>query len=263
MAFKFKTLCSGSGGNCALLWTDTTAVLIDFAPGCQRDCRESLNLARKICGPLGAVLITHAHGDHINGNSLKVLREEGLRARCHPEVYAQIRKKHGAGCAALLSPFENELAMDGLKIRHQRVGHAPDCYTTAFAITATGRAREYKAAVFTDLSGFTGAHVAFAAGSDLLFIETNHDLALLKMHGHPGSEYHMSNYNAAQFLHEICRAGAAQPQAVVLGHLSEDCNKPHLPPKEIKDFFRKNKLPVKFKMQVAKRHEPGQVVIVG
>lgn len=260
MALKYRSLCSGSSGNSALLWTDTSAILVDFAPGCQRDCREALRQAAKICGQVDSVLITHAHGDHINANSLRVLHEAGVKARCHPEVYAQIKTRHGARYAETLSPFEDDLAMGNLKVRQIRVPHAPNCYTSAFSVTTRKRGRDYKAAIFTDLSGFTREHVVFAADSDLLFLEANHDLELLKECGHPGSEFHLSNYATAEFLYLICKASAAQPQAVVLGHLSTDCNTAYLPPKEIEIYFSGTGMPVKFKTLVANRHEPGRIL---
>src|ERR1035437_245850 len=103
MPIKFRSLCSGSGGNAALLWAGASAVLIDFAPGCQRDCRAALHEVKKTAR-VSAVLVTHAHGDHINRNSLKVLKEEGLTVRCHPEVLRQIKERHGAEYAGILDP---------------------------------------------------------------------------------------------------------------------------------------------------------------
>ena len=261
MPLKFKSLCSGSSGNAALLWTKSTALLLDFAPGCQRDCRQALAAARALCPTLDSVLVTHAHGDHINANSLKVLREAGLKVRCHPEVARQIAIKYGAGFEPVLKPFGRSVAAGDFKIAHLRVPHAPNYCTTAFVITARGD-RQRKVCLFTDLSAFTDEHVASAADADFIFLEANHDLELLKKFGHPGSEFHLSNLKAARFLHKACSAGPAQPQAVVLGHLSEECNRPDLPALEIAAYFSRKKLPVKFEVHVAARHEPGPVIVI-
>ena len=81
-----------------------------------------------------------------------------------------------------------------------------------------------------------------------------------KNHGHPGSEFHLSNAQTAEFLHGICGRSRKQPGAVVLGHLSEDCNRPQLPVKEIEAFFGRKNSSVKFKTHVSPRSEPGDVL---
>lgn len=262
MPLRFKSLCSGSSGNAALLWTKAGALLLDFAPGSQRRCRQALEDARALCPAIAGVLVTHAHGDHINANSLKVLREAGLQVRCHPEVARQIAMKYGSEWAPGVIPFERSAKVGDFKVAHLRVPHAPNYCTTAFVITAKADDRRRKVCLFTDLCAFTDEHVATAADADFIFLEANHDLELLKKFGHPGSEFHLSNLQAARFLHKACGAGAAQPQAVVLGHLSEECNRPHLPALEIAAYFNRKKLAVKFEVHLAARHEPGPVIVI-
>lgn len=262
MSIKFKSFCSGSGGNAALLWNWAAGLLIDFAPGCQRDCRGALDAVRLAGTAAAAVLVTHAHGDHINANSLKVLRAAGLPLLCHPEVALQIKRKYGAGYAGMLRTFERRTEIAGFTVSQARVQHAPGYYTSAFSITAAGASRNYKASVFTDLNGFTEEHLALAADSDLLALEANHDPELLKRYGHPGSEFHLSNLQAALFLHGVCARSRRQPKAVVLGHLSEDCNAPHLPLAAIEACFGNNKSPVKFKTHVSPRSAPGAVITI-
>ncbi len=262
MAIKFRSLCSGSGGNAALLRTAGAGVLIDFAPGCQRDCRAMLRELKQTSGDLSSVLVTHAHGDHINRNSLKVLKEEGMTVRCHPRVRRQIKDRHGAKYADIIHPLEDRTAIGDLTVSLIEVPHSPRCYTTAFILTTESEGRRYKAAVFTDFNDFADEHVTLAADSDLLCLEANHDLELLENCGHPGSEFHMSNLRTAEFLYGICGRSRSQPKAVVLGHLSEDCNKPHLPVKEIESYFRKYDLPVNFKTHVSPRSTPGELLTI-
>ena len=242
--------------------TATSGVLIDFAPGCQRDCRAMLRELKQTSGGLSFVLVTHAHGDHINRNSLKVLREEGLTVRCHPRVRRQIKERHGSKYADIIQPLEDGAAIGDLTVRLIEVPHSPRCYTTAFILTTESEGRSCKAVIFTDLNDFTDEHVALAADSDLLCLEANHDLGLLESFGHPGSEFHMSNLRTAEFLYGICGRSRSQPKAVVLGHLSEDCNEPHLPVKEIESYFRKYALPVSFKTYVSPRSTPGELLTI-
>lgn len=261
MAFKYRSFCSGSSGNAALLWTPAAGVLLDFAPGCQRDCRELIAEARKACPTLDTVLVTHAHGDHINANSLKMMRQEGLRAHCHPDVARQARQKYGEEFAPLLRGFTGGLAVGDLAVEQTTVSHAPGYHTSAFIVTAAGR-RPHKAAFFTDLSHFNAHHVELARGSDFIFVEANHDPELLARHGHPGSEFHLSNGLAGEFLGQVCEAGRLQPQAVVLGHLSTECNRPQLPPAEIEAAFARRALRHRFALHVADRYEPGPEIAI-
>ena len=171
MSIKYRSFCSGSGGNASLIWNWAGGLLIDFAPGCQRDCRAALGEIRRAGTTAAAALVTHAHGDHINANSLKILREAGLTVLCHPEVARQITRKYGAAYAGLIKTFEHRTEIAGFTVSQSRVEHVPGYHTSAFSITAAGASRNYKASVFTDLSAFTEEHLALAADSDLLVLE--------------------------------------------------------------------------------------------
>ena len=100
-----------------------------------------------------------------------------------------------------------------------------------------------------------------AAGSDIIYLEANHDPELLARYGHPGSEFHLSNPQAADFLHRVCAAGPA-PSAVVLGHLSEDCNSPELPAAEIRNYFAAKAAPLPFSLHVTPRPGPGAEISI-
>lgn len=247
---KFKSFRSGSGGNAALVWTGGAGLFIDFAPGCQRDCRAVIAEARSLCGELLGAVITHAHGDHINKNSLKILAESGLKAYCHPLAAGQVLERCGREHAGVLSPFEGALLLGDFTVSQAEVPHAPGYHTSALNVTYGRGLKRRRAAVFTDFNAFTDTHVAFAAGADLLVLESNHDPELRRLNWHPGSEYHMSNPLAADFLCRVCEADGP-PQAVVLAHLSEKCNKPGLPVLEVRKHFKKKKQALKFKLHTA------------
>jgi len=257
---KFRALRSGSKGNALLLYTAEGGVLVDFAPGSQRECRALLAEVKKKTAIRG-VLVTHAHGDHINRNSLKVLAEAGLNVYCHPKVLAQIKERHGYEYAGIIRTYEASVTVGGFTAEQAEVEHSPRCYTNALTIKASAGGRRYKASVFTDLTRFTPEHINMAAGSDLIYLEANHDPELLARYGHPGSEYHLSNPQAAEFLHRVCAGGPA-PAAVVLGHLSEDCNSPELPAAEIRNYFKAKAAPLAFGLHVTPRLGPGEEISI-
>ncbi len=257
---KFRALRSGSKGNALLIYTADGGLLADFAPGCQRDCRALLAEVKKKTA-LRGVLVTHAHGDHINRNSLKVLAEAGLNVYCHPKVLAQIKERHGYEYAGIIKTYESSVTVGCFTAVQAEVEHSPRCYTNALTINTVSSGRAYKAAVFTDLTRFTPEHITMAAGSDIIYLEANHDPELLARYGHPGSEFHLSNPQAADFLHRVCAAGPA-PSAVVLGHLSEDCNSPELPAAEIRNYFAAKAAPLSFTLHVTPRPGPGAEISI-
>jgi phosphoribosyl 1,2-cyclic phosphodiesterase len=85
----------------------------------------------------------------------------------------------------------------------------------------------------TDLGRPTAQIRHALAGCDLLILEANHDEVLLHASAYPtsvkrriaSSHGHLSNQAAARFAVDLCHPRLA---AVVLAHLSHECNRPDL-----------------------------------
>jgi phosphoribosyl 1,2-cyclic phosphodiesterase len=260
MGLHFKTLRSGSSGNSALIWTARSAILIDFAPGPQRECREILSEIREFAPPVEAVVVTHAHGDHISRNAMRVLAEENIPIVCHHKVSRQIVRQHGNIHQTEIREFLGETVIGDFTVNAIEVEHAPRFTTTALTVRRSVRGSEHKISIFTDLCSYGNEHIAAALNSDLIFLEANHDMKLLEENRHPGSEWHLPNRASARFLHDVCHGSSRQPSAVVLGHLSETCNRPELPMREVHDFFAKMRSPIDFSLCCAGRFEPGETI---
>ena len=88
-------------------------------------------------------------------------------------------------------------------------------------------------AVLTDTGFVTDEAHDAALGADMLLLESNHDVVMLKNGGYPYylkqrilSEYgHLSNDAAAEFAIECVRAGTSD---ILLAHLSDENNSPQL-----------------------------------
>ncbi|HBA61074.1 MAG TPA: hypothetical protein DCZ92_09700 [Elusimicrobia bacterium] len=264
MAFKYRTLCSGSSGNASVLWTAKTAILIDFGILTQYRGREALAAVKEMAGRrAAAVFVTHAHSDHINKNSLKILAEAGIKVHCHPEVRQQIVERCGVRHQEIILTFTGQAAVGDLLVSHIPVDHSPRAATFAFAVTTRRRGRSYKASFFTDLSKFTDQHVAFAQDSDLILLEASYDLDLYRSSDNNyGCEYHLPNHKAAKFLHLVCEKSARKPKAVVLAHLSERCNQRHLPAEAVAVYFKERGRKPGFDLHVAGKREPGAVLAI-
>jgi phosphoribosyl 1,2-cyclic phosphodiesterase len=66
ITMKFNMLGSGSTGNCGLIRTKSSIVLVDVGFSCKR-IKEILTTYNICSEQIGAVFISHEHFDHIQG----------------------------------------------------------------------------------------------------------------------------------------------------------------------------------------------------
>lgn len=213
-------LASGSSGNCFLLESEGTRLLVE----CGRPLSQiERYLAHCDVAPdqLDGVLLTHAHGDHSRS------------AREVSELYqVPVYASRGTlGCrslrdAPLARPIEPDqpFTVGAIEVQPFAVPH--DCFEPlGFRFEAhTGRA-----CITTDLGWVPDQAQAHFTDLDLLVIEANYDPHLLNDGPYPpflkrrvaGRRGHLSNADAARAI-AACRDRA--PGAVWLAHLSEHTN---------------------------------------
>ena len=220
---EFYTLASSSAGNAALVCHENTHILIDAGISCRR-ITQSLAALSLTLDDLDGILITHEHIDHV--------RALGTLQKKHAvPLYAS------SGTAAALdypAPYLHAFAADetftikDLQIRSFRTSHDAK-ESVGYRIESS----DGSLAVLTDTGFITDdAHDA-ALGADMLLLESNHDVVMLKNGGYPYylkqrilSEYgHLSNDAAAEFAIECVRAGTSD---ILLAHLSDENNSPQL-----------------------------------
>ncbi|MSR67168.1 MAG: MBL fold metallo-hydrolase [Pedosphaera sp.] len=227
MAVRFTILGSGSAGNCSLVETDTTRILID-AGFSARETRNRLAALGRVPETFGALLVTHEHSDHINGI-------KGVAARAKLPVYCNrltrdaVEEKTGAGCDYRIfetgAIFEvGDITIESFPIPHDAMD--PVGYLLR---TPSGNI-----GVLTDLGHATKLVIERLSNVNVLLVETNHDVKMLQedlrrpwslkqrilsRHGH------LSNEAGAEVISQIIHPGL---EHVFLGHLSRDCNRPEL-----------------------------------
>jgi len=211
--------------------TDRTRVLIDAGIG-RRELTKRLAAIGEDIHQLDAVLVTHEHCDHTSGLSA-VLRH--LDRHCGRRVpvyltrltapcldwgeYVPVVETFQAGCGFTVGDFD----VASFTIPHDAAD--PVGYT----ISAQG----IKIGIATDLGYITDSLRVHLRSTDVLLLESNHDLEMLRVGPYPWSvkqrvmsrRGHLSNEVAAEF---IRRDLDGRVSTLILGHISEHNNHPEL-----------------------------------
>jgi phosphoribosyl 1,2-cyclic phosphodiesterase len=231
---KFCVLASGSSGNAALLATGKTRILVDAGLSMKELGRRLESIGEDLAG-IDAILITHEHSDHVAG--LPVLARNlagacGNKGRLRAAIYLSRLTAPsidwGGARPSRLEEFQAGAAFQvgDIEVRSFSIPHdAAD--PVGFAFAAEG----VRIAIATDL-GYVPESIKFhLRRTDLLLLEANHDLDMLKVGPYPWAVKqrvmsrvgHLSNKAMADFLIEDLDSSTHQ---LVLGHLSEQNNHP-------------------------------------
>jgi phosphoribosyl 1,2-cyclic phosphodiesterase len=230
-------LGSGSGGNCALIETEKTALLVDAGLSCRQITQRLAAVGRSLAD-LHGIVITHEHSDHIA--ALGVLcKSKPLPVFANRQTAESIVCDNGARISWRIfetgSHFEvGDLTVESFSIPHD--AQDPVGFVIHNCNASIG--------VVTDLGHATRVVADRVRAVDALVIESNHDVKMLQ--DNPGRPWatkqrilsrhgHLSNEDAAKFVGEIA---TSRLRHVVLAHLSRDCNKPELAHKVMAEQLR-------------------------
>jgi len=234
-------LGSGSAGNSALIATDHCKILVDGGLSARQ-----LVLRLEQCGvtpeQLDGVLLTHEHGDHVCG--LEVLfRKLKIPIYANSQTAEAVRSGYSLDQHRHWRIFRtgSEFKICDIVVQTFPVPHdAVDPVGFAFYAGSSGLG------FITDLGYATKMIVERLRNVHTLVIETNHDEKLLQNDTHrpwpvkqriQSRHGHLSNNAAATVIEELL---PGKIDRVVLGHLSRDCNTPHLALQTIRDALSKS-----------------------
>ena len=263
MAITFKTLQSSSSGNCILIQTGKTNLLVDCGFRSQKGCKAALTDALEEISNIDAVIVTHNHGDHISYSALRVLEQNNVPVYVFDGSHEQLKCKHYKGYSFptldLRSFSAGSFEINDLTIEAIEIPHQPQLSTFAFSICYKDQDAEHKILVAADFSN-GDALTDHLADADLIYIEANHCLDLLRIFPNFNSIYHMNNPATAKLLASTLGKRKTPPQVVVLGHLSNQRNEPEKAVAEIKRVFKENGHEVNFKIEVAPKFDPSEKI---
>jgi len=225
---KFCALASGSSGNAALLATENTRILLDAGLSMRELAKRLAAIGEKL-QDVDAILITHEHSDHVSG--LPVLaRARDLHATLYLTRLTEPAIDWGERRPTRLETFQAGAGFRIGDIEVQSFGIPHDALDpVGFRFEAQG----VRIGVATDL-GYIPESVKFhLRRTDLLLLEANHDLDMLKVGPYPWSVKqrvmsrvgHLSNLVMSDFLLGDLDSCTAR---LVLGHISEQNNHPEI-----------------------------------
>jgi len=259
MPLDFQSLRSSSQGNCLLLRTGRTQVLIDCGLGSMKRTRELLGNHAGGLSDIDALVVSHMHTDHISYYPLRVFENEGIQVRIHENCLTQLKEKHfnGYGFSSLkLRPFaDKDFHVGDLTLRPFEVPHNPFFRTYGFVV----RYKNTKAVIAADFNDW-GHLVEHFVDSDFIFVESNHDLELLQLYYNPNSRYHMPNPETSKLLCHVRNNSKKPPKAVMLGHLSLIRNAPQIALREIESRFADEQIELDFELLAAPGLTAGEIV---
>ena len=220
-------LASGSSGNAALLAAGNTRILLDAGLSMKELGRRLASIGESLQN-IDAILITHEHSDHVAG--LPVLaRNKELHAAIYLSWLTEPAIDWGETRPALeLFQAGSAFQIGGIEVQSFSVPHdAVD--PVGFCFEAEG----VRIGVVTDL-GYVPESIKYhLRRTDLLLLEANHDLDMLKVAPYPWSVKqrvmsrvgHLSNLGMSEFLARDLDSSTA---FLVMGHLSEQNNHPEI-----------------------------------
>jgi len=225
MAIRLAVLGSGSGGNATLIETGSARLLLDAGFSC-RGLVQRLRFVGVEPESIGALLITHEHGDHVAGAS-SFARSFGVPIYCTAGTARAAGLSDGE-CDVRPLAAGSPLSFDGVVIEPFSVPHDA-VETVGYVLEAQGVRLGYA----TDLGHAPTVVRERLRGCDLLILESNHDVDLLRLGPYPESvkqrvlsrHGHLDNEEAADMLCDVALEGT---QAVILAHLSRTNNRPDL-----------------------------------
>ena len=258
--FKTAVLASGSKGNCFLVKTDKTKILVDAGLSAKKTINliESLYLSH---AKVNALIISHEHNDHISGAGV-LSRKLKIPIFITEKTYISSKRvlgklNHG------IKFFENgeEFEIGDLVITPFASSHDVS-ESTNFVITQKGNIKR-KLGIVTDLGYPTRLTINKLQGVTTIILESNHDEKMLLEGPYPwelkqrvkGREGHLSNEQAVGLISQIIHSELSN---IILAHLSEQNNTPQLAYNTMKAFLET--VNMETNLIISSQYEPTELI---
>jgi phosphoribosyl 1,2-cyclic phosphodiesterase len=226
MSLRACSLFSSSSGNAIYVRADDTRILVDAGmPG--KKIESALSTINVPPESLDAILVTHEHSDHIKGVGV-MSRRYDLPIYANYGTWSKMEKKIGKIDDKNIRVFmsEQDFYINQLNIYPYRTPH-----DAAESVGYNFMYRNKKISIATDLGHTNHKIINALKDSDVVILESNHDVDMLWNGSYPdhlkrrvaGTRGHLSNEAAAEVLLTLIASGTRH---ILLAHLSKENNTP-------------------------------------
>jgi phosphoribosyl 1,2-cyclic phosphodiesterase len=228
MTVTVSVLGSGSRGNSTFIRTDQVRLLIDAGIN-RRELARRLESIGEDPDGIDAVLITHEHNDHSSALAT-LLKELRIQAFLTRGTMAALRTDEYELMGSSIVPVTPGVpfTIGDAQVMPFLVPHDA-AEPVAFSVSV----EKIRITQLTDVGCLPDSVADNLRGSDVLILESNHDLDMLRMGPYPWNlkqrlmsrHGHLSNAAIGRFIREQYDGKADR---VLLAHLSEKNNHPEL-----------------------------------
>ncbi len=261
MGVSVSVLASGSRGNSAIVSSARTKILVDAGISC-RETFKRMKATGDDPHSLSAILITHEHSDHIHGLAVlaKKLKIPVFMTGATHQAWARAVRDADGGRPEIP---KLEWFRSGSRFQVGDIDVTPFTipHDAADPVGFTFRAEGVKVGFATDLGRMLENVKDNLRRSDVLVIESNHDIERLRIGPYPWSVKqrvgsptgHLSNKKLAEFLSADYDGYASY---IVLAHLSEQNNHPEIARREAEDALGSRQTLLGNRLMLAGQAEP-------
>ncbi len=240
---EVHVLASGSTGNATYVQIGQARILVDAGISTRRIQQSLVKLGTSIA-ELDGILITHEHRDHIYGL-------ETLMKKFRIPVYATIKTWDSMYLRSRLPDAYCEELKPVMTLQDVRVEPFRISHDAADPVGYCLYHNKLKCSMVTDLGFVTEGVQQALALSDVLILESNHDVEMLKQGSYPwylkkrilGNRGHLSNLDAGWLLTRLERKHHTH---VFLAHMSRENNTPEMAESTVNDVLKSQNIADEF-----------------
>lgn len=261
----FCSLYSGSSGNSIYVGSEKTNILVDAGLS-GKSIVGSLNEIGISPKSINGLLITHEHSDHVRGAGI-ISRMFNIPIYANNRTWDSMRGSLGPLKDENIKVINTEepFLIGDIEVKAYSIPHdASD--PVGYCFLNSGR----KVSIATDIGHLSQNVLNSIKGSDLVLLESNHDVEMLKVGPYPyilkrrilSDRGHLSNDDAGK---AILKLMGEKFMTVVLGHLSQQNNYPELAYKTVLSILEENGVNIDkdIKLDLAHRSNVGTFFQIG